>query len=557
MGINRNKMKIKTVKIQGFRSIKEPLELHLEQVNAIIGANNCGKSNILSAIYRVLGRDWVTKNTFDENDVYNEDYDTDIIIDFIFDESFQYEQFKGITVGIPKIRFEYTRYKIGENKGQRRLEKHCLDLNDKAVLGYKSRPKKGEAHQYIPLTTIPQELQESFPVIFIGADRNLKNQLPGSRNSILGTLMKDINADFENPANLIESRPGSEEKIPRIERFNQAIKEAIRTLRTDEFIALEKAIKENALKQLGFNPETEVDKLDLYFNPLTSLEFYKSLEIFVKEHQYNINATELGAGFQNAIVLAILKAFEDRKKQGALFLIEEPEMYLHPQMQRSLYKTIRQIGESNQVIYITHSPHFVTIPEFNEIVLVSKNENGTRINKSTLLQTEILKNKFRKELDPERNEIFFAKKLLIVEGDTEKMAFPEFAKRMNLDFDGVGSTIIEVGGKRNIIDFVELALSFEIPVGLVYDTDSSDFNNNEEETEFNDLLNSYTKKGVEVFVFEKNYEDECKKFYSEQKYQEYCQRFGRNKPIRARLMAQDDTIPIPDFIQPIITWLGS
>lgn len=553
-------MRIRKVHIQGFRSIKEPLELNLEQVNALIGANNCGKSNILSAIYRVLGRDWVTKNTFFENDVYNEDYDTDIIIDFEFDEPFQYEQYVGIPVEIPKVRFFYTRYKKGENSGERRLEKQCLQLNNKAVFGFKSRPKKGEQPQMVPLTTIPQELQEAFPVIFIGTDRNLKNQLPSSRNSILGTLMKDINADFENPANLIEvGKEGSGKMLPRIERFKQAIDEAIRTLRTDEFLALEKAIKDNALKQLGFNPETETDKLDLYFNPLSSLEFYKSLEIFVKEHEYNINATELGAGFQNAIVLAILKAFEDRKKQGALFLIEEPEMYLHPQMQRSLYKTIRQIGETNQVIYITHSPHFVTIPEFNEIVIVSKNNNGTHIKKSTLQTSDALKNKFRKELDSERNEMFFAKKLLIVEGDTEKMAFPEFAKRLGIDFDGIGSTIIEVGGKRNLIDFVELALSFEIPVGLVYDTDSSDFKKEEkdEETKYNELLNSYTAKGVQVIVFEKNYEDECKKFYSEKTYQEHCQKFGRNKTLRARLMAQDETIPIPDFVKPIIGWLGS
>ena len=553
-------MRIRKVHIQGFRSIKEPLELNLEQVNALIGANNCGKSNILSAIYRVLGRDWVTKNTFFENDVYNEDYDTDIIIDFEFDEPFQYEQYVGIPVEIPKVRFFYTRYKKGENSGERRLEKQCLQLNDKAVFGFKSRPKKGEQPQMVPLTTIPQELQEAFPVIFIGTDRNLKNQLPSSRNSILGTLMKDINADFENPENLIEvGKQGSGKMLPRIEHFKQAIDEAIRTLRTDEFLALEKAIKDNALKQLGFNPETETDKLDLYFNPLSSLEFYKSLEIYVKEHEYNINATELGAGFQNAIVLAILKAFEDRKKQGALFLIEEPEMYLHPQMQRSLYKTIRQIGETNQVIYITHSPHFVTIPEFNEIVIVSKNNNGTHIKKSTLQTSDALKNKFRKELDPERNEMFFARKLLIVEGDTEKMAFPEFAKRMGIDFDGVGSTIIEVGGKRNLIDFVELALSFEIPVGLVYDTDSSDFKKDEkdEETKYNELLNSYASKGVHVFVFEKNYEDECKKFYSDKTYQEYCQQFGRNKTLRARLMAQEESIPIPDFAQPIIGWLGS
>ena len=553
-------MRIRKVHIQGFRSIKEPLELNLEQVNALIGANNCGKSNILSAIYRVLGRDWVTKNTFFENDVYNEDYDTDIIIDFEFDEPFQYEQYVGIPVEIPKVRFYYTRYKKGENSGERRLEKQCLQLNDKPVFGFKSRPKKGEQPQMVPLTTIPQELQEAFPVIFIGTDRNLKYQLPSSRNSILGTLMKDINADFENPDNLIEvGKEGSGKMLPRIERFKQAIDEAIRTLRTDEFLALEKAIKDNALKQLGFNPETETDKLDLYFNPLSSLEFYKSLEIYVKEHEYNINATELGAGFQNAIVLAILKAFEDRKKQGALFLIEEPEMYLHPQMQRSLYKTIRQIGETNQVIYITHSPHFVTIPEFNEIVIVSKNNNGTHIKKSTLQTSDALKNKFRKELDPERNEMFFARKLLIVEGDTEKMAFPEFAKRMGIDFDGVGSTIIEVGGKRNLIDFVELAISFEIPVGLVYDTDSSDFKKDEkdEETKYNELLNTYAGKGVQVFVFEKNYEDECKKFYSDKTYQEYCQQFGRNKTLRARLMAQEESIPIPDFVQPIIGWLGS
>ena len=314
-------MKIKTINIQGFRSIKEPMELHLEQINALIGANNCGKSNILSAIYRVLGRDWVTKNSFFDNDVHNEDYDTDIIIDFEFDEPFQYEQLKGFYVEIPKVKFLYTRYKATENVGQRRLEKQCLQLNDKPVFGFKSKPKKGEQAQMIPLTTIPQELQESFPVIFIGTDRNLRNQLPGSRNSILGPLMKDINIDFENAENLIEvGKPGSGKMIPRIERFKQAIDEAIRTLRTDEFIALEKAIKENALKQLGFSPETEADKLDLYFNPLSSLEFYKSLEIFVKEHDYNINATELGAGFQNAIVLAILKAFEDRKKARCIIL---------------------------------------------------------------------------------------------------------------------------------------------------------------------------------------------------------------------------------------------
>ena len=552
-------MKIKTVNIQGYRSIKENIKLELNQINALIGPNNCGKSNILAVIYKVLGRDWVTKNNFDENDVYNEDYNTDIIIDFEFEEPYKYEQFKDIFVEIPKIRFKYTRYKVGENIGERRLEKQCIKLDETPVYGFVNRPKKGQQAKMLPITTIPQELQESFPIIYVGTDRNLKYQLPKSRNSILGTLMEDINLDFINPENKIKlkNRDGEEKEFTRIDRFTYGINEAIRSLRTNEFEKLEKSIKINALKQLGFNPETDGDKLDIYFTPLTSLEFYRSLEIYVKEYNYNINAIELGAGFQNAIVISILKAFEERKKQDALFLIEEPEMYLHPQMQRSLYKTIREIGKTNQIIYITHSPHFVTIPEFNEVFLISKNFNGTHIKRSNLELTNDLKNKFRKELDPERNELFFARKVLIVEGDTEKLVFPEYAKRIGLDFDSVGNTIIEVGGKRNIKVFADLAISFGIPVCFAYDIDSSDFDNEQEEKEYNETLESYKEKGVRVFSFNKNYEDECKRFYGDETYQSYCQKYGKNKILRARLIAVDKSITIPEFVKPILEWMNN
>lgn len=552
-------MRIDKIYIEGFRSIKEPLILKLEGVNALIGPNNSGKSNILLAIYKVLGKNWVTKNAFDEQDVYREEIDKDITIDIVFDEPFQYEQFKGINVEIPRIKFFFTRYKIGEDKGQRRLEKACLQRNGKPVFGFAKKPAKGEQPKMTPIATIPQAVQENLPVIYISASRNLKYHLPKSQNSLLGILMEDINRDFEDENNKIILNQGTEfeQEISRIQRFKDCISEAIKALKTEQFEALENSIKTNALQQLGFDAETEADKLDLFFNPLTSLGFYKSLEIFVNEFDYSINATELGSGFQNAIVLAILKSFEERRKNGALFLIEEPEMYLHPQMQRSLYKTIRKIGETNQVIYVTHSPNFITIPDFNEIVIVSKNENGTFVKKSTLPFSPELKNKFQKELNQERNEMFFAKKILVVEGDTEKMAFPVFAERMELDFDKVGGTIVEVGGKRNLSDFVDLALSFNIPVALVYDTDSSDFSGKkDEEVEFNAALEAYKEQGVEVFSFNQNYENELREFYGDEKYIEYCQLFGRNKTQRAKLMALDEEIEIPDFVKPIITWLG-
>lgn len=551
-------MKIKTITISGYRSIKETLEFELKDVNALIGGNNVGKSNILNVIWSVLGKDWVTVNNFSEDDVYLKNHDNDIEIAIEFEEPYKYHQFKGIDpIDIPKISFAYTKYKIGENSGQRRLEKKCLTTKNTPVQVFSKKPKTGEQRQYQPLTSIPQDMQKDLNVIFIGTNRNLKYQLPGSRNSILEILLQDINADFQNPENKIEinNKDGESIQVSRIDRFNQCIKYAIEALRTEEFNKLEQSIKINALNQLGFNKENE--NLNVYFNPLTSLDFYNSLQIYVKENDFEINATELGGGFQNALVIAILKAFEERRKSGALFLIEEPEMFLHPQMQRSLYKTIRSISKNNQIIYTTHSPHFVTIPEYDEIFIINKNENGTQKNVSSLKKTTAIEEKFRKELDSERNELFFAKKVLFVEGDTEKLAFPEYAKRENLDFDNAGGTIIEVGGKRNLKSFADLALSFNIPIGIVYDIDCSDINDEEEEKALNIELENYKTKGASVWSFNKNYEAELKKSLGENVYQTACQKYPKTtKSTRARLIASDYEYSVPEFVKPIIKWLS-
>ena len=244
---------------------------------------------------------------------------------------------------------------------------------------------------------------------------------------------------------------------------------AMDLLRTDQFNTVERSIKRNALRQLGLDPDADADKLDLYFTPMDTFDFYKSLDLLVKEGDFTLSAQEMGGGMQNAIVLAILQAFEETRRKGAVLLIEEPEMFLHPQMQRSLYKTMREIGRTNQVIYVTHSPHFVAVPEYDEIQLVRRTEQGTRVQRSDLPTDDRRREKLVKELDPERNELFFARRLLIVEGDTEKLAFLVYARRLGLDLDRQGATIIEVGGKRNLIEFAQIAISFGIPTGIVYD----------------------------------------------------------------------------------------
>jgi predicted ATP-dependent endonuclease of OLD family len=557
-------VKIAKLQIRNFRSI-EDIEFDVPQVCALVGPNNGGKTNILEAIRRVLGTSFVSASSFDMDDVYMRDQERDIAITCTASPPLKYVPFKYVTATeIHALSFEYKRYKVGEQKGERRIEQKCLDASGKQPQVLARAPKKGEQHQYKPLVNIPTELREQIPLIHVGANRSLSEQLPSARQSMLRRLFEDVSAGFEEATNTVQvkARDGTISTIPRAARFERLISLAMELLRTDKFNEIEQSIKLNALRQLGFDPVRDADRLDLFFTPMEPFDFYKSLDLLVREGGFEISAREMGGGVQNAIVLAILKAFEETHRKGAILLIEEPEMFLHPQMQRSLYKTIREIGKTNQVIYTTHSPHFVSVPSYEEVMLVRRTEAGTKVFPSSLPTSSQRREKLVKELDPERSELFFARRLLLVEGDTEKLALPVYATRLQLDLDREGVTIVEVGGKRNLLEFAQIAVSFGIPTGIVYDEYSSEFSGYEQgdEQEYQRALDALSNLdgGVRTWALDPDYEGELRAAIGDKEYQRLCQKFpNTGKPTRARLIALEENTTIPSKVESILKWAAA
>lgn len=553
-------MRIARVEISNWRSIRS-ISFEPSQICALIGPNNSGKSNILSAISTVLGRDWVSVNSFSEDDVYRRDPENDINILLAFDPPIDYRKYKKADpTQIASLSFEYTRYKIGDSKGRRRLDQKCYGLDGKPPQVLSKAPRKGEQRQYEPLVNIPSDVRMDVPLIYIGTNRSLKEQLPSARYSLLRQLLGDINEELNDPETTITVPGGDagEIAVPRLDRFRDLLTSAFEVLRTESFQQLEESIKRNAIRQLGFDPDIDPNKLDFFFSPFCAMDFYKALDLMVREGDFSISASQLGEGIQNVLVLAILQAFAERRKQGAIFLIEEPEMFLHPQMQRSVYKTIREIGKTNQVIYTTHSPYFVTVPDYDEVVLVRKDNMATYVKRSGLPATARRREKLIKEFDPERNELFFASRLLLVEGDTEKLALPEYAKRLGLDLDLAGASIVEVGGKRNLLEFARIAGSFEIPTAVLYDEDSSDIEDSTEESNYNEKLEALVDEGpcYALWSFSKKYEDHLRKAIGEQAYLDLCQKFPSvSKATRARLIAAEDHTAIPAPIEDVLNWL--
>jgi len=553
-------MRISFLKVQNFRSIRR-LAIPIPKVCALVGPNNSGKSNILKAIAAVLEKDWVTVTSFDEDDVYGRDPSKDISIAVRLDPPGRIERF-GIGVDIETMGYCFTRYIQAPRTGKRRLVHEMLDTTgkDKIMLPRK-RFKKGEKPEWELISEIPGELQAQIPLIYIGTNRSLRGQMPGARNSLLGQLLAGIDEGLQSGAEkiIIRDHEGNLIEDTRRNHFNSLIARAMDVLRTEGFKTLEGTIKKNVLEHLGMDAVADADKLDFFFQPFETKEFFKTLDLRVKEEGgFQINASELGEGLQNAMVLAILRAFESTQKKGAILLIEEPEMFLHPQMQRSLYKTLRKIGENNQVIYTTHSPHFVSIPEFDEVLLVRKGASGTEVTASDIKLTPMLREKFRKELDPERNELFFAKRVLFVEGDTEKLAIPAFAERLGIDLDRVGVTIVEVGGKKSLKAMAEVAISFGIPTGILFDRDSRDFKSERDKEEAcnKELLGLAPEGSIHAaWMMDKDYEAMVRTSVGEAVYTELCGIYSTpSKPIKGRLIAANPRTTVPPQINEVLAW---
>ncbi|HEX9725338.1 MAG TPA: AAA family ATPase [Vicinamibacteria bacterium] len=546
--------RIKRVRIEGFRSI-QTVEFNPSPLCALVGENSAGKSNILQALKVALGKDWHRVDDFSEDDILDRRPDGEILIEIEFDPPPEHVAFKNTDgMPVPLLRFHLTRYKRNTaraRKGDLRLDAKPLKANGDQVFVLASPPRRGQKPEFTPLTSIPNSLKRQVPLIYVGTDRQLRGQLPSTRYSLLRRLLEDVDE-------VVRTTTVDETDDTVAERFIQKLEEALQILKVREFVELEGLVAKHALENLGMDPETDRDRFGLSFGLQDSMEFFKAIRILVDEGDLQLDSSQLGDGAQNAIVLAIFQAYERLRKKGAVFLIEEPEMHLHPHRARFFYQTLRRISRENQVIYTTHSPYLVAIPEFEEVRLVKRDvDNRTSIVESDLPPSEELREKLRKEFDPERNELFFAKHVILVEGDTEKLALPEYATRLGLDLDRLGVSIIEVGGKRSLLPFARIIMSFEIPLTILFDTDSSDFGTQKEEEQvYNDELHGLAGDGVWVVEFAPKYEHELRTALGDELYARKAEEYGgTSKAIRARRIAADPETPIPSKIEELLRGL--
>lgn len=521
-------MLIETLSIENYRSIKKLTIKIKNNFLQLIGENNSGKTNVFraidlffkSSVAGITQEDFFQKtiknsikisitffNLTESENLFFQDSlcDNKLIITKIISINEETEKVSSdllITREIPEIpHFDGSKFiKFGENSeaiiayfkecdyedgiknDQGKITKASVEKAIPQFIKEKCNEcemKKKECTTKLKWKDFSSYLPE---VLYIEATKKISEEVKTSEKSksIYKKILEKIilrsiedNSDdskiieeFKKKRNLLETflKKGEDEEDKRFEIIKQ--------------------IEKNLLKNLNQNITTNSIEIKIF--PPRLQDFFTNTDIIINDG-IESSIENKGDGLKRSLIFSLFITYSEylknkKKDKGIseykpfLFLIEEPELYLHPQAQKSLRDTLILISNYDQVFYSTHSSNFIDISKYLSIGLTIKDpiETGTRISfiEKKLFEPHVQKDyELLMRFNPERNEMFFAKKVVLVEGNVEKIVLFHGAELMGKNFDKLNFSIIECGGKAMLSYFITVLSCYSKPIIVIHDID--------------------------------------------------------------------------------------
>jgi predicted ATP-dependent endonuclease of OLD family len=548
-------MKMRKIQIKHFRSL-EDVTIHPQDILVLVGRNGSGKSNVLKALQLFFERSTriVNEECFFRRETAEP---IEIIVAFEQLSEWEEEQFRPwmaedrLTVGTTITCSEDGSFDIdtfaitrvpepewlreGSISGAKiddwwasRNELRVQGLNFASALGSKkptvtawkeaARDFVSKHRAEIPFVEMRLNnpkgyagvLKGALPeFIYVPAVRDISEEAKVAKTNPFGQLIHSVLAGVADEQRLVIS-----EQIKRIENcLNRCGGEE----RLSEIKTIEKRL--NELVQEIMDCDIEIEML------MPQLEdIFVGARIFADDGM-RTSIEMKGHGLQRAMIFTILRAYaelaharkagEKARERTTVFAIEEPEIYMHPQSQRTLMAVFRHIADvGDQVAYSTHSSLFVDIGYFDELCIMHRDEREvrdrshcTQLSVTALLAdlkacknvdgTELgIREQYAHVFDPVVNEGFFADKVVIVEGPSEQYSLPIYADALEFNFDRHNVSVVHTNGKGSMDRLLRIFNGFRLPAFLWFDADkgNTDVNTCKKTLELLELLGNPTDK---------------------------------------------------------------
>lgn len=399
-------MQIKSLCIRNFKSIRELEITDIEKALILVGKNNTGKTVVLDAI-RAVTRDYEVKPTdFNEK---KQKIEIKMVLEVLDDDLRQLHGHGRVS--------SFKRYDAWEKEfcekipsfSEGELSFVCT-INHNGKIRYDDGIHKN--NRYIP---------EILPKLyFIDTTRNLvsfqDDMLLFQNSEELGHLRTNT-CIFDTAKNckhcfscigLINQKKPEELLISETARL---LEYKMYQLNLNE---LSRKVNDNYRKNGGVE--------EIQYTLSCNMENMFSVEsnAWHAESKRLSPVEQLGNGMKSIYMLSLLETYiEDDTRIPSNIVVEYPELFLHPSLQKSASKILYRLSKKNQVIFTTHSPNMVANFTRGQICQVVLDEDGYSKARQNADIDDILN-----DLGYSANDFLNVDFVFIVEGRQDKSRFP-------------------------------------------------------------------------------------------------------------------------------------
>ena len=487
-------MYISEIKIKNFRVFgKDGVSFVFDKgVNVVIGENNSGKSSLIDAMRIALSCVLYKREIY-----FNK-------TDFHINELGERETESQIDVYLKEVPRNLIEIWDPENPDSG--EFHTVFTLEKNSAGYdkvKHRVWGGKCEGN-PLSS---DTLEAINIAYLGALRDAENEMRPSRNSRLSSLLGTIANSTEKKDSLVDKLRVANNEILQTESISQAKK-----IINENLLDIEQSLLYQQIDLGLVEPRFEsilgslrswitprwnfISKTHAQYEQIISLFAEDDLKHYIqtrengayvdidtllrkkedisdgirqtllssKKHTFELYQN--GLGYNNLLFISAVLGDMSFVKNGIyanVFLVEEPEAHLHPQLQELILNfflnKVKKISNI-QVIMTSHSPTLVSKVDVGQINLLYEKEHEISnypFVRSSLCEQE--KDYLEKYLDVTKSQLFFAKGILFVEGISEAILMPEFAKIIRRPLDMYAVELVNING----VGFSPFAKMIKIP----------------------------------------------------------------------------------------------
>lgn len=515
-------MRLRTLTIHNFRSIRE-LKMKCRPSTVLIGPNNHGKSNILAALEFFLSP--ASKPATDDLFAFHDEKDPELWVEAVFSDLTEQEKTtfnryvrsdgtirvrksaRGAEVGyrgyiqqadiwwmkpeaveklLDREVLDLTELRKHAPASGKLTKKHIVEAQEAYLRGNRDKIPLVETLETTPFLGTKNVAGGLLPDLYlVPAVRDLSDETKIKATTMFGRL---VNRAIQEMTLGDERFREAAEKLDAVAKaFNAA--EGDEKTRPAQLAALERSVE---AELEGWGVKVGIELLP----PAVEKLFELGTSLYLDDGHRTL-AEKKGHGLQRAVMFALLRAWAKtlrapratspeegeapaprKSSDSIIFAFEEPELFLHPHAQRRLAATIREIGSAagHQIFVSTHSTHFVDIDRHESICVVSKETSsvGTCVKQcdaELFAGDENRKRRFQMGswINPDRGEMFFARKVVLVEGETERKLFPFLAEQLGcMDAD---VSIVDCGSKHNLGLYVAIVNGFKLRYAVVHDED--------------------------------------------------------------------------------------